>query len=784
MLRSTFRSSLVRSMLLRKHASKNQARARRVRAFLIILFAMVGVSCVSGSGLNSNDLNTKAPFLELEEVDGKGALEWVSEQNLISKAHLETGTLYPQLKKDAFDIIDAKDRIPTFSIRTYRGEKYVVNFWQDQDHQKGIVRRQTLQAYQGVSDVWETVIDIDQIAKEEKKNWVFKGSSCAPSNKEICLVELSDGGGDATYIREYDLGKKSFVKGGFEIPMAKSQASWIDDDTLLVGSDWGPDTVSTSGYALTLRLYERGEDLKKAKEVFRGRKTDMLVFSHVFRKEGVSSGKAERQLEKPVIIFERSLGFYEADYFFEGTTGIQIKLDFPRDTKLFSLTQGQLTFTTKKSDTVFGAKIVPGDLYSVSYKDLAVFHEARHEFGQNQSQSGKKPSVFPQIHSVFSVKSHQALNDVLAVKGALVISYLDQVMPKLGVARYNFQEHKWIFDKIEPKVEKYDSILFGGAADSEESLFTISTQGYLSPSKLYVAEVPQQSRVKQHADYGIKLLRSTPARFRSHGMKVEAHQATSKDGTKIPYFLIMPEMTAQVKEALKQKAVPTIINAYGGFEVAKFPYYGPIMGKLWLERGGAYVVANIRGGGEFGPKWHQAALREKRQNAFDDLFSVTEDLIKRGITSPQHLGMVGGSNGGLLAGVALTQRPDLYKAIAIQVPLLDMLRYHKLLAGASWMAEYGNPDDPDDRKFIEAYSPMQNVKKDKDYPEAFFMTSTRDDRVHPGHARRMVALLKEMGKHVLYYENMEGGHAGAALNESRAEMQAREYAYFIKKLMK
>ncbi|WP_236551349.1 prolyl oligopeptidase family serine peptidase [Billgrantia tianxiuensis] len=305
------------------------------------------------------------------------------------------------------------------------------------------------------------------------------------------------------------------------------------------------------------------------------------------------------------------------------------------------------------------------------------------------------------------------------------------------------------------------------AVDDEESdeVFVIVSD-YLTPTTLLHGRVGE----------ALETLKQAPALFDAEGLEVTQHFATSRDGTPIPYFQVAE------RDLEPSGDHPTLLYGYGGFEVPLLPGYSPGVGRAWLSQGGVYVVANIRGGGEYGPRWHQAALREKRHKAFEDFAAVAEHLIERGVTSPQRLGIQGGSNGGLLVGNMLTRYPQLLGAVVCQVPLLDMRRYHLLLAGASWMAEYGDPES-DDWSFLSDFSPYHNLDPEAQYPPILLMTSTRDDRVHPGHARKMMARMVEQGHRALYYENVEGGHGGAADNRQRAHMQALAFTFLSQTLI-
>lgn len=726
-------------------------------ALILVLGGMV--SCASHSGTDASlhgsrsgsgkggEADPRIPYAELEEVQGKAALDWVSARNKESAAVLESDDLFQNLKSEILEILDAKDRIPGISIRSRGAEVYVENFWQGPENIKGIYRRQSLSDFKAKRENWQTLIDIDKIAADEKTNWVFKGLLCAPIRWERCLLLLSKGGGDAVYTREYDLEKKQFVADGFVVPEGKVRLGWRDDDSIWLGANHGEGTISKSGYPITVRVWTRGEPIEKAQEIFRGEPNDVAVAAGTLR-EWTPDG------DRTLPLITRAITFYQNEIFLPNPAGKWTKVSVPPETDVEGLVRGRLILTFKKPAQVFGRQVKSGAVYAVDYRRL-------------QNGEGVR------LETVFEPNARQAYGRVGVTKNAVLITYLEDVQGRLAKVDLKADAGrgaKWSLTPVQVPGAKGTISLASTRYD--ESLYTIFYSDFLTPHRMFLMGETAKP----------ELLRTTPDRFNSAGMKVESRSAKSRDGTRVPYFIVFPKATDEVKQAMKAKRLPTLIYAYGGFEIPSVPTYLGTTGKVWLERGGAYVLANIRGGGEFGPKWHQAAQKEKRQNAFDDLFAIAEDLTKRGFTSAPHIGMRGGSNGGLLAGVALTQRPDLFGAIVSQVPLLDMLRFHKLLAGASWVDEYGDPESPQDRVFLERYSPFQNLKKDGKYPEAFFTTSTRDDRVHPGHARRMVARLIEYGHPVLYYENMEGGHAGAATNATRAALSAREFRYLLKKL--
>lgn len=656
------------------------------------------------------------PYLWLEEVESPKALEWVVKQNSATLAAFETDAHYPVFKKQAEDLLQAKDRIP---YGVFQGG-FVYNLWQDEKYVRGLWRRATLEEYQKENPAWETLLDVDALAEKEKENWVHKGSSCLPPKQNPCLIYLSRGGKDAIVIREFDVEKKDFVQDGFNIAEAKTNASWLDENTLLVGSDFGPGTLTDSGYARTIRQWKRGTPLKKAPVVFEGEKTDVGMWPVVFfRPEGKT------------VILDREIAFYRADYWLMSPDGKKTKLPLQTDAQINGIFQNKFLVGLRSSWTVSGQTLPQGALAAMDLSDLKNL----------------------KVDLLYTPDERSALQGAVTTKSAILINVLNNVKGEIRA-----------FDKILP-FPQGGTLEFISYDDFSDVVFA-RYEDFLTPTSLYLYSKGEEPKV----------IKRLPARFDASKLVSEQYEAVSKDGTKIPYFVVRP------KDSKLDGKNPTLMYGYGGFEWALTPTYSPTTGKLWLENGGTYVLANIRGGNEFGPRWHKAGLKENRQKVFDDFISVGEDVIRRGISSPRHLGIMGGSNGGLLMGAVFTQRPELFNAVVCQVPLLDMLRYHKLLAGASWMGEYGDPEDANLRPFIAAYSPYQNVRKDKKYPRVFFNTSTKDDRVHPGHARKMVAKMQEMGHPVYYFENIEGGHSAASNLLQLARRRALEYVYLFQRL--
>jgi prolyl oligopeptidase len=674
---------------------------------------------------------TEDPFLWLEDVEGDRALGWVREQNARSLALLEADPRYRGLYDTALTIITAEDRIP---YPRFRGQA-LANFWQDSAHVRGLWRETSLASFRTEEPAWRTVLDIDALAAAEAKNWVYQGGSSLPPEERLALVALSDGGKDAAEWREFDAAAAEFVIGGFALPEGKQSASWVDADTLLVGRDWGPGTLTASGYPYIIKRLRRGVPLAAAEEVFRGTADDVNVRAVVLRDpDGTPRG---------TIVF-RALTFFESETYLLGPAG-PIRLPVPLKSQFRDFVSGQLVFTLDEPWRHGGTEYPSGALISL---DLDAF-------------TATSETAVPVL--IHAPGPRETIEHVAATRALLLVTLYRNVCG--SAVAYRFAAGGWQAAPL-PLVENV-SVQIISTNDRDDTAF-IDVAGYLLPNTLYLADLAAGTA---------EPVKSMPPRFDTSKAVVEQFEAVSRDGTAIPYFVVRPRGLVFDGDA------PALLYGYGGFQVSMTPAYSGALGKTWIEPGGVYVVANVRGGGEFGPDWHQAALKEHRQRAFDDFIAVAEDLIRRKITSPRRLGIMGGSNGGLLMGAMLTQRPDLFRAVVIQVPLLDMLRYHKLLAGASWMAEYGDPDKPEEAAFLGRISPYHNLREGTAYPEVFLLTSTKDDRVHPGHARKMAAKMAAMGLPFLYYENIDGGHAAAANLKERARRNALEFTYLFRKLV-
>jgi prolyl oligopeptidase len=673
------------------------------------------------------------PYEWLEEVLGDKALEWVKARNAIVQNRMEREESFEKLRSDLLEILDSNARIPFVSKR---GE-YYYNFWRDKTNERGLWRRTTLEEYRKAEPKWEVVLDLDALGKTENENWVWKGASLLRPDYQRALITLSRGGADANITREFDLKTRSFVADGFELPESKGSVSWIDIDHLFVSTDFGDGSMTDSGYPRMAKLWKRGTPIEQAKLVYEGKQEDMSVGAVHDDSPGF-----ERNF------VTRNIAFYNDELFLVKDSGELIKIDAP-NTASKSVFKQYLLLELREAWTL-GTKTYPAGSLLVSDFDRFLRGERAFEV-------------------LFEPSANTALSSVTTTKDHVVINVLEDVKNRLYVLTPSNTESPAAWRR-EPLV---GAPAFGTvnvtAVDSDDSndYFMTSTD-YLTPTTLSIGtigKVPEE-------------LKRLPHFFDSVGMQISQHFATSSDGTKVPYFMVAK------KDVNLDGKNPTLLYGYGGFEISLQPNYSATVGRAWLTQGGVYVVANIRGGGEYGPRWHQAALKENRLRAYEDFAAVAKDLVARGVTSKQRLGIQGGSNGGLLVGNMITLYPELFEAGVCQVPLLDMKRYNKLLAGASWMAEYGNPDYPDQWAYIRKFSPYQNVQPSVAYPKVLFTTSTRDDRVHPGHARKMMAKMESQGHAVWYYENIEGGHGGAANNKQSAFMQALAYTFLKQELMK
>jgi prolyl oligopeptidase len=674
------------------------------------------------------------PFIWLEDVHGAKPLGWVKQQNAKALSVLTADADYRKDYDSLLAVLDAMDRIPFATL----DHQHALNFWQDAAHPKGVWRRAAITDYVKPEPRWEVLLDVDKLAAVEKENWVWKGADCAPSQTR-CLIRLSRGGGDATVIREFDLGSKAFVDNGFSLPEAKSDASYIDDDTVLFGTDFGKGSLTNSGYPRIVKLWKRGTKVADAKQVAEGQVEDVAVGTLVSR---TASGN------RPLVV--RAPTFFESEYFAVHPDGSTKKLPLPLSADVKGFTQDQIVFTLRKDWKIDGTaqSFSSGSLLAFSFDEWA------------------KTGTLPIPSVLYAPGPRDSIDQVATGRDAVYASIYANVIGSVHVFRPLAAAAgpgalRWTQTGLELPPNGSTSIV---AANDYGPEAHFRFESFLVPTTLFA----------DGGDGKPAPIKSLPARFDAAGLVTEQFDAVSKDGTRIPYFVV------RRKDARGPQ--PTLLYGYGGFEVSMTPAYSAGVGKLWLAKGGTYVLANIRGGGEFGPQWHDAALLANRQKAFDDFAAVAADVATRGLTTAKQLGIMGGSNGGLLVSTVMTQHPELLGAVVCQVPLVDMIRYTTIGAGASWAAEYGDPADAKMAAYIRAYSPYQNVKKGGHYPPVFFVTATSDDRVTPVHARKMTARMLEQGHDVLFYENTDGGHAAAANHKQQAEMATLSYTYLKQKL--
>jgi len=710
-----------------------------------ILGSAVLVLAACGQTTEVNDEMTKAPEptpvetqtpkgdtrIWLEEVEGEKPLEWVRGENARSLARLEADPRYAELNAEALAIVNATDKI---AYGGHRGD-YVYNFWQDATHVNGLYRRTSMAEYEAGDPVWETVLDVDALSKTENENWVYRGMNCLAPAYEKCMVTLSRGGKDAAVRREFDMASKSFVAGGFELPEAKGGVVWADADTLLVATDWQEgSTMTTSGYPFVVKRWARGSALNSASDVLRGDKDDVGVFPFRVEMDGMG-----------YMFASEADTLYDTSWWYMPTNAAPMQVPVPSKTSFRDVFAGQAIFSLEEAWEHGGKTWPQGAVVSFGLKSFM------------------ETGVIEQVFEVVIPDVRSSIDGISAIRSSLVIAMLENVNSK--VFSYTFDGETWSSSALDLPENGNIGI---SSSNAYSDVIYANMESFLQPDSLMRVDVPNNTS---------SIIRALPDRFDGQNLVVEQLEAISKDGTKVPYFVVRHQDTKM------DGTTPTLLYGYGGFQISLQPSYSATLGKLWLENGGAYVLANIRGGGEFGPAWHQAGLKMERQVIYDDFIAVAEAVIASKLTTPKHLGIRGGSNGGLLMGVMYTQRPDLFNAVLCQVPLLDMLRFHKLLAGASWMGEYGNPDDPDEGAYLQSMSPYHNVDAAQTYPEMFLMTSTKDDRVHPAHARKMGHLLDELGKPFLYYENIDGGHSAAANLGETARREALSYTFLMQQLM-
>ena len=661
------------------------------------------------------------PFLWLEDILGEEPLDWVRARNEPTVAEF-SGEEFERMRTEALEVLDTDARIPY--VRR-RGE-YLYNFWRDAANPRGLWRRTTLDSYRSDTTDWDVLLDLDELSRADDQNWVWAGAVVIEPEFTRALVNLSRGGADAIVVREFDMETREFVVDGFELPEAKTQIGWDDPDTVLVGTDFGPDSLTESGYPRIVKRWRRGTPLNDAEVIFEGARTDVSAGGSTDRTPG---------FERTFVA--RSTDFWNKErYQLRGSE--LIRIDVPSDASSISIHREWLLIDLR-TDWTFGTTTYPaGSLLAANYDEFL---------------SGAR-----ELRVIFEPDEHTCLHQYAWTRDRLLLVTLADVASRVEIVTPG----SWEREPLPGIPAATNSVVV--AVDDTGDEFFLDSSGFESPSRL----------LRGTGSGPLEQIKTAPSFFDADNLTVEQYFATSEDGTAIPYFVVRPGGT--------EKSGPTLLYGYGGFENSNTPGYSAVLGRLWLARGGTYALANIRGGGEYGPRWHTQAMREGRHLVAEDFAAVATDLVDRGITTVPQLGAQGGSNGGLLMGIMLTQYPELFGALVCQVPLLDMRRFHLLLAGASWVAEYGNPDDPADWEFIAEYSPYHNISADTDYPPVLITTSTRDDRVHPGHARKMTAALEAADHRVWYYENIEGGHAGAADNAQTAFKSALSFAFLWRML--
>ena len=664
---------------------------------------------------------TDDPYLWLEDVAGDEALDWVRAQNEPTLAELG-GAQFERMRTEALEVLDTDARIPY--VRR-RGE-YLYNFWRDAANPRGLWRRTTLDSYRTDSPDWDVLIDVDALGRADDEKWVWAGATVIEPEFTRALVDLSRGGSDAVIVREFDMETREFITDGFQLPEAKSQIGWEEPDTVLVGTDFGDGSLTESGYPRIVKRWHRGTPLSDAETIFEGSPTDVSATGYADRTPG---------FERTFV--GRSLDFWNRERW-ELRGPELIRIDVPTDLSSMLIHREWLLIDLRTDWFVGATMYRAGSLLAAKYDEFL--------------------SGTSELQIVFEPDEHTCMHQYAWTRDRLLLVTLADVASRVEIVTPG----AWQREPVSGIPAATNTVIV--AADDTGDEFFLDSSGFDAPSQLLRGTGPER----------LDRIKSAPAFFDAENINVKQFFVPSKDGTSIPYFVVGSRDAAGPG--------PTLLGGYGGFESSMTPGYGGVLGRLWLARGGTYAMANIRGGGEYGPGWHTQAMREGRHKVAEDFAAVATDLVDRGITTVEQLGAQGGSNGGLLMGVMLTKYPEKFGALVCDVPLLDMKRYHLLLAGASWVAEYGDPDNPDDWEFISEYSPYQNISATRKYPQVLFTTSTRDDRVHPGHARKMVAALQEAGHQVRLYENIEGGHAGAADNEQAAFKAALSYSFLWRTL--
>ncbi|UNK48633.1 prolyl oligopeptidase family serine peptidase [Lysobacter sp. S4-A87] len=706
----------------------------------LLITAGLAASSAVGAAPKESPNVSEDPYAWLEDVQGERALTWVKQHNAQSEAELTTTPQFKQLESDIRAILDSDAKIPGVEKI---GDHYY-NFWKDKQHERGLWRRTTLAEYRKDKPAWETIIDLDALNKAEGENWVWHGADCLKpklqgEDPERCLIALSRGGADADVTREFDLATNTWVEGGFFRPEAKGGLQWIDRDTVYAFTDFGPasngaSSMTSSGYPRIVKEWKRGTPLEQARMVYEGQANDMYIAASHDHTPGF-----------PRDFVSRTLAFYNDELYLRDADDKLHKVDAPNSANK-SVHREWLLLELRDPYSAGGQTYPAGSLIATRFDDF---------------MAGKRDFTV-----LFAPSESTSLAGFSWTRHHLVLNVLDDVKNRLSVLTPG--DKAWKHSEF-TGAPGFGTLAVSAVDEDDSDAVWLTATDYLTPTTLSLAQVGERPGERP------EVLKTMPVFFDGANNLIEQHFATSRDGTRVPYFLVRP------KNLKLDGKAPTLLYGYGGFEISLTPAYSGSVGKGWLEKGGVYAVANIRGGGEYGPRWHQAALKANRHKAYEDFAAVAQDLVARRITSKEHLGIQGGSNGGLLTGNMLTQYPELFGAVVVQVPLLDMKRYSHLLAGASWMAEYGDPDTAD-WDYIRTFSPYHLFDARREYPPVIFMTSTRDDRVHPGHARKMAAKMLEAKKDVRYYENIEGGHGGSANNAQAAHMSALAFTFLWNEL--
>ena len=703
------------------------------------LSALIALACAlhhpSGASAQQAVVEQPDKYTWLEDIYGDKQLAWVKAENQRTANVIQKDPRWATNRADALKVLDSPERLPFPQFRS----GIIYNTWRDADHVRGIVRRTTLEDYKTADPKWQTVVDYDALSKADNKSWVGKGTVCLEPGEELCLLALSNGGEDAITLREIDIKSGKFVENGFVLPTAKNRVAWVDKDTLLIGRDWGPGTMSEAGYPITVREWKRGEPLEKAREIFRG---DVKDNGYGDNAEVLKDGQGHQ-----ISVVERSINTFERETYLLEPSG-PVKLALPLKGGLDGLLDGQLLVSIDDDWTPAGSTqtYVKGSELSLDLK------------ATEKDPTHLKPTV------IFAPTATEFQEGTATTKNHLLMTTLDNVQGRAYVYTHN-HDGNWTRERL--PVQDNSTVSLVSASETDDRFF-LTVYSFLTPPSILLGNA---------ADGSLSVIKSQKPLFDAGNDVVEQLHATSKDGTSVPYFIV------HRKDIKYDGSSPTLLNAYGGFQVPSTPNYSSVIGKLWLEHGGVFVLANIRGGGEFGPAWHEAGLKTHRQRIYDDFYAVAQDLIARKITSTRRLGILGGSNGGLLMGVEFTQHPDMWNAVVIQVPLLDMLAFEHLSAGASWVGEYGSVSVPEERAFLASISPYNQLKPGVKYPEPLIFTTTKDDRVGPVHARKFAARMEEFGYPFFYDEITEGGHGAGADNKQASQMWADTYTYLMMKLM-